>query len=298
MDAALEERSKVLILPPIPLPPIAVTVGAVAFKLANERVAESGERKTSARALAFQEPLAFDRSGLPMEPVAIICSQDAELYIVLEYILGVDGYKTVLAGNVEEAAERTRETSPAAIILDCRPGGLPVAALCARLKQDPATRTLLIVALIAPGAEDQHIALLKAGVDDSLVRPLVPAKLLASLRSKRTTEARSNVRSNHVHAFGDIEMRSDSFRVWRGESEIQLGAIEFRLLRHLLENPGGVFSRENLIAIAWPDNIHVDARTVDVHVSRLRKLLLKLGLRSVIRTVRSAGYTLDDKNGS
>ncbi len=298
MDAALEERSKVLILPPIPLPPIAVTVGAVAFKLANERVAESGERKTSARALACQEPLAFDRSGLPMEPVAIICSQDAELYIILEYILGVDGYKTVLAGTVEEAVERTRETSPTAIILDCRSGGLPVATLCAQLKQDPTTRAIHLVALIAPGAEDQHIALLKAGVDDSLVRPLVPAKFLASLRSKRTADVRGNLRGHPVLNFGDLELRSESFRVRRDESEIQLGAIEFRLLRHLLENPGGVFSRENLIAIAWPDNIHVDARTVDVHVSRLRKLLLKLGLRSVIRTVRSAGYTLDDKNGS
>src|SRR5439155_10538229 len=196
-------------------------------------------------------------AGLPMEPVAIICSQDAELYIILEYILGVDGYKTLLAGNVEEAAERTTETSPAAIILDCRPGGLPVATLCARLKQEPTTRAILLVALIAPGAEDQHIALLKAGVDDSLVRPLVPAKLLASLRSKRTADARGNLHGHPVLNFGDMEMRSDSFRVRRGENEIQLGAIEFRLLRHLLENPGGIFSREDLIAVAWPNNIHV-----------------------------------------
>ncbi|KAA3452230.1 DNA-binding response regulator [Mesorhizobium sp. SARCC-RB16n] len=235
-------------------------------------------------------------AGMPMEPVAIICSQDAELYIILDYILSLDGYKTVLAGNVEEAAERTRETSPAAIILDCRRGGLPVAALCDRLKQDPATRAVLTIALIAPGAEDQHIALLKAGVDDSLVRPLVPAKLIASLRSKRTAEARSNV-GHRVLIFGDMEMRSESFRVRRGESEIQLGAIEFRLLRHLLENPGGTFSREDLIAVAWPNNIHVSARTVDVHVSRLRKSLLRLSLGGVIRTVRSAGYMLDYKNG-
>lgn len=233
-----------------------------------------------------------------MEPVAIICSQDAELYMILEYILGVDGYKTELAGNVEEAAERTRETFPAAVILDCRPGGLPVAALCAKLKQDPTTRAILLVALIAPGAEDQHIALLKAGVDDSLVRPLVPAKLLFSLRSKRTTVARSNVHGHHVLTFGDMEIRPDSFRVRRGESEMQLGAIEFRLLRHLLENPREVFSREDLIAIAWPNNIHVDTRTVDVHVSRLRKSLQKLGPGVSIRTVRSAGYMLDDTNSS
>src|SRR5436190_17729879 len=103
-----------------------------------------------------------------MEPVALICSQDAELYLILEYILGVDGYKTELAGNVEEAAERTAQ----AIVMDCRPGGLPVATLCARLKQDPATHLIRLVALIASGAEGQHIALLKAGVDDSLMRPL------------------------------------------------------------------------------------------------------------------------------
>ncbi|UCI31998.1 response regulator transcription factor [Mesorhizobium sp. B4-1-4] len=233
-----------------------------------------------------------------MEPVAIVCSQDAELYIILEYILGGDGYKTVLAGNIHEAEERTREKSPAAVILDCRPGGLPVATLCARLKQDPATRAIVLLALIAPGAEDQHITLLKAGVDDSLVRPLVPAKLLASLQSDRRAGARSNVHSHHIPTLGDMEMRPDSFRVRRGEREIQLGAIEFRLLRHLLENQGQVFSRENLIAIAWPTNIHVDTRTVDVHVSRLRKSLLTLGSRVVIRTVRSAGYMLDDARDS
>ena len=232
-----------------------------------------------------------------MEPVAIICSQDAELYLILDYLLSVDGYRTALAGGVEEAIERIRETSPAAIILDCRPGGLPVAGLCERLKQDPANRAIFIIGLIAPGAEDQHVALLKAGVDDSLVRPLVPAKLIASLRSKRTSEARGSVR-HRVLTFGDLEMRSESFRVRRGESEVQLGAIEFRLLRHLFENPGGIFSREDLIAIAWPKNVHVSARTVDVHVSRLRKALLKLGLGSVIQTARSAGYMLDDKSNS
>ena len=91
---------------------------------------------------------------------------------------------------------------------------------------------------------------------------------------------------------------SDRFRVLRGAIEIQLGAIEFRLLRHLFENLGRVFSREDLITAAWPNNVHVSARTVDVHMSRLRKSLLKLGLRGIIRTVRSGGYMLDDKNGS
>ncbi|WP_354424690.1 response regulator transcription factor [Mesorhizobium abyssinicae] len=233
-----------------------------------------------------------------MEPVAIICSQDAELYMILEHILGMDGYKTELAGNIEEAAERTRETLPAAVILDCRPGGLPAAALCARLKQDPITRAILLIALIAPGAEDQHIALLTAGMDDSLVRPLVPAKLLSSLRSQRISVARGNVQGHHVLSFGGLEMHPDSFRVRRGESEIQLGAIEFRLLRHLLENPRRVFNREDLIAAAWPSNIHVDTRTVDVHVSRLRKSLRKVGPGVSIRTVRSAGYMLDYANGS
>jgi len=232
-----------------------------------------------------------------MEPVAIICSQDAELYIILDYILSVDGYRTALAGNVEEAIERTGEMSPAAIVLDCRRGGLPVAVLCERLKQDPANHAVLIIGLIAPGSEDQHIALLKAGVDDSLVRPLVPAKLIAALRSKRTLEARGRV-GHRVLTFGDVEMRSESFRVRHGENEIQLGAIEFRLLRHLFENPGAIFSREDLIAIAWPNNVHVSARTVDVHVSRLRKSLLTLGLGSVIRTARAAGYMLDDRNNS
>lgn len=233
-----------------------------------------------------------------MAPVAIVCSQDAELYMILEHILGVDGYRTVLAASIEEAAERTRQASPAAVIVDCRPGGLPVAALCTQLKQDTTTGDVMLVALIAPGAEDQHIALLRAGADDSLMRPLVPARLLSSLRSQRTSRTSINVQGHQVLNFGDIEMRPDSFRARRGESDVQMGAIEFRLLRHLLENPRQVFSREQLIAAAWPSNIHVDTRTVDVHVSRLRRSLRKLAPGVSIRTVRSAGYMLENPSGS
>lgn len=301
--AVFQARKKrlieVIILPPCPCPSVTATVGVdcVTFERGNQRVLDF-RRKDNDRARSRISGPARLRPGaeLPMKPVAIICSRDVELYIILEHILGVDGYKTLLAGNVEEATERSRETIPAAIILDCRPGGLPVAALCALLKQDPATRPIPLVALIAPGAEDQHIALLKVGVDDSLVRPLVPAKLLASLRSKHTAGARGNVQGHHVLIFGEIEMRPDSFRVRRGESEIQLGAIEFRLLRKLAENPGQTFSREELIAAAWPNNIHVDTRTVDVHVSRLRKSLQELGPGVAIRTVRSAGYMFVDSN--
>ncbi|MCT7378250.1 response regulator transcription factor [Chelativorans salis] len=235
-----------------------------------------------------------------MKPLVVICSQSAEFYLILEHILRVDGFDSVLAGNLEEALRLAAETTPAAFVLDCGRNGLFGPDLCTRLKQEEVTRAIPVVGLIAPGAEDQHIALLKAGVDESLVRPVAPAKLLDYLRARlpRAQQPLSALGGGDTLVYGDLEIRPESGRVRCGGKEVQLGAIEFRLLRVLLEYPDRTFGRAELIAAAWPENIHVSARTVDVHISRLRKALRRLGRRDLIRTVRAAGYTLNDENGA
>ncbi|TIS53001.1 MAG: response regulator transcription factor, partial [Mesorhizobium sp.] len=171
-----------------------------------------------------------------MKPLVLICSEDAEFYLVFSHILDVDSFASELAGNIEEALALAAEREPQAVVLDCQPGSTAGPAICARLKRELHTGAMPVVALIAPGAEHQHLDLLKAGIDESFVRPIAPAKLLAYLRTKlaRARPAAGDV-AGKILSYGDLEMRLDTHRVSRNGQEIHLGSIEFNLLRHLLQ---------------------------------------------------------------
>lgn len=231
-----------------------------------------------------------------MKPLILISSGDADFYLLLSHILEADGFNTILAGGIEETLHLVMEKEPQAIVLDCRPGVFSGADVCTRLKQNPQTFSITTVALIGPGAESQFVDLLKAGVDESFVRPIAPVKLLDFLQTMlANTEPILNgvdVRRNCLN-YADIVMNLNTRRVRRNGIEIHLGPIEFKLLRHFLQTPEQVFSRDELISAAWPDNIYVEARTVDVHMGRLRKTLKREAGTDVIRTVRAAGYALE-----
>ncbi|OHV74294.1 response regulator transcription factor [Ensifer sp. LCM 4579] len=231
-----------------------------------------------------------------MNPLVLICSQDVELYLFLSHILGVDGFTSEPAGDVKEALAFADERELQAVVLDCAPTNPTGSTICARLKGEPRTGGLPVIALIAPGAEDQHLDLLKAGIDESFVRPIAPARLLECLRTKLALPkpGSNGIKNGSWLCCGGLEMKLDAHRVRGNGHDIHLGPIEFNLLRHLLEAPGKVFSRDELIDAAWPDNIHIGARTVDVHISRIRKALKTTSPGSVIRTVRSAGYSLEN----
>ncbi|UVK49506.1 response regulator transcription factor (plasmid) [Mesorhizobium sp. AR07] len=162
------------------------------------------------------------------------------------------------------------------------------------MKQDARTGALPCVALLSPGAEAQHIELLRSGVDECFVRPFAPAKLLEYLRSRLAIGQTSGQGPQNGKSliYGDVEMQIDKHLVRCGGGEILLGPIEFKLLRHMLENPEKVISRDELIGVAWPSSAGVGARTVDVHISQLRKLLKQCSRGAAIRTVRLAGYAL------
>lgn len=229
-----------------------------------------------------------------MKPLIVICSHDAEFYLVLSHILAVDGFTSALASNADEMFELAADTPVQACVLDCRPDNR-MADICIRLRQDVRTSALPVVALIAAGAEGQHLALLKSGINESFMRPLAPPKLLDYLHSKLATGRQSGIRTPAAMSlnYGDVEMKIDSHHVRCNGREILLGPIEFRLLRHMLENPEKVLSRDELIAVAWPDNVYVGPRTVDVHISRLRKSLKHSSHGDIIRTVRLGGYALE-----
>jgi len=227
-----------------------------------------------------------------MKPLVLICSKDAELYLFLSHILEADGFTSEPAGGVKEALALADERELQAVVLDCGPASATGSTICTRLKGEPRTGNLPVIALIAPGAESQHLDLLKAGIDESFVRPIAPAKLLDCLRTKLALP-----KPGSWLRCGSLEMKLDAHRVRGSGQDIHLGPIEFNLLRHLLEAPGKVFSREELIDAAWPDNIHIGARTVDVHISRIRKALRTVSPGGVIRTIRAAGYSLERPDG-
>ncbi|GLR45900.1 transcriptional regulator [Mesorhizobium amorphae] len=234
-----------------------------------------------------------------MKPLVAICSQDTELYLFLSHILAVDGFTSEPAGGVEDALELADERELQAVVLDCGPTSAIGSTICARLKGEPRTGDLPVIALIAPGAENQHLNLLKAGIDESFVRPIAPAKLLDCLRTKLALPkpGSNGIENGSWLCCGSLEMKPDAYRVRGNGHDIHLGPLEFNLLRQLLEAPGKVFTRDELIDAAWPDNIHIGARTVDVHISRIRKALKAASPGSVIRTVRSAGYSLEKPDG-
>lgn len=231
-----------------------------------------------------------------MKPLIAICSQDADLYLLLSHILEVDGFAAVLAATVEDALELAERQAVRAVVLDCRPDN-QMAAGSGLLKQDGRTSALPCVALISPGAESQHIELLRSGIDERFVRPFAPAKLLEYLRSRLSIGQTSclEFRTGKSLRYSDVEMQIDTHRVHVNGSEIALGPIEYKLLRHMLENPERVLSRDELIGVAWSDGGNVGQRTVDAHISQLRKLLRQRSKSVGIRTVRLAGYALEDR---
>jgi two-component system phosphate regulon response regulator PhoB len=164
--------------------------------------------------------------------------------------------------------------------------------VCRRLRNRLETRNTPIIMLTARGEETDRIRGLDTGADDYITKPFSMTELLARLRAV-LRRIRPSLAEDVVR-IGDLEMDRVAHRVRRADQEIHLGPTEYKLLDHLIQHPGRVFSREQLLDAVWGSDVYVEARTVDVHVGRLRKALNIDGARDPIRTVRSAGYALDD----
>ena len=164
---------------------------------------------------------------------------------------------------------------------------------CRQLRRKDITRFVPIIMLTARGDEIDKIQGLDFGADDYIVKPFSVPELLARIRALLRRSDPSLLED--VIREGDIEIDTKAFRVKRGEVEIHLGPTEFRLLDHFMRHPGRVFTREQLLDAVWGHNVYVDARTVDVHIGRLRKALKHNGQKDPIRTVRSAGYAFEIK---
>jgi two-component system, OmpR family, phosphate regulon response regulator PhoB len=225
------------------------------------------------------------------KPTLLLVEDDRALADLLMWHFDREGYEVVRTADGDEALLLAEERAPDLVILDWMIEGVSGIEVCRRLRRKPATAHVPIIMLTARGEESDRIRGLETGADDYVTKPFSPRELMARvgavLRRMRPALA------GELLEYADLEMDVDSHRVRRAGRPVALGPTEFRLLRHLMERPGRVFSRERLLDAVWPHDSSIDARTVDVHVRRLRKALNEGGLPDMIRTVRSAGYALD-----
>jgi two-component system phosphate regulon response regulator PhoB len=228
--------------------------------------------------------------------VHIVIVEDEEpLALLLRYNLEAEGYEVETVARGDEADTRLRESVPDLVVLDWMLPGLSGIELCRRLRARPQTKALPIIMLTARGEESERVRGLSTGADDYMVKPFSVPELVARIRAL-LRRARPE-RVAEVLTIGDIELDREKKRVSRAGREIELGPTEYRLLEFLMERPGRVFSRQQLLDGVWGSDVYIDERTVDVHVGRLRKALNRGRETDPIRTVRGAGYALDDRFG-
>ncbi|AQS83701.1 MAG: phosphate regulon transcriptional regulator PhoB [Acetobacter aceti] len=222
----------------------------------------------------------------------LVVEDDPALQVMLRYNLEKQGYRVEVAGDGESAQTAFSSFRPALVLLDWMlPGGVTGLDLCRRFRAAPGGHELPIIMLTARAEETDAIRGLETGADDYLTKPVSMATLEARMRALlRRTQTPAE-----MLAFEDIVLDLVKHRVERGGRSVQLGPTEFRLLEFFMRRPGRVFSREEILRSIWGENIHVEIRTVDVHIRRLRKEINGPDEKDLIRTVRSAGYALDSE---
>jgi len=228
-----------------------------------------------------------------MNPRILIVEDEEALTLLLRYNLEAAGYDVETAARGDDAELRFKERAPDLVILDWMLPGLSGIELCRRLRARADTRQLPIIMLTARGEESERVRGLATGADDYVVKPFSVPELMARVSALLRRSSPERVAA--VLSFGELQLDRDKKRVSRSGQAIDLGPTEFRLLEFLMERPGRVFSREQLLDGVWGRDVYIDERTVDVHVGRLRKALNHGYSDDPIRTVRGSGYALDDK---
>lgn len=224
------------------------------------------------------------------QPCVLVVEDESAQREVLKYNLEAEGFDVVMAENGDEAMLLVAEENPDLIVLDWMLPNVSGIEVCRRVKANPDTRGIPIIMLSARSEETDRVRGLETGADDYVVKPYSVVELMARLRTqlRRTRPTTMGERLS----FEDIILDSGEHRVFRGGQPLHLGPTEFRLLATLMEKPGRVWTREQLLDRVWGRDIYVDTRTIDVHVGRLRKALMVNGGGNPVRTVRGTGYSL------
>ena len=220
----------------------------------------------------------------------LVVEDDKSILPMITYNIEKNGFLVKSATNGEDALLLIKEEIPSLAIFDWmipEPNGLE---LCKILRRKQETSNLPIIMLTAREEEEDRIRGLEYGADDYISKPFSPAELIARIKA---LIRRSTSTQNNILEFEDIKIYDNEHKVFRGKSRVHLGPTEYNLLKHLMENPCRVFSREQLLDSVWGHGIYVERRTVDTHIRRLRKSLNIEGKKNFIRTIRSSGYSID-----
>lgn len=222
----------------------------------------------------------------------MVVEDEESLGVLLRYNLEAEGYQVEVVTRGDEAELRLQERVPDLLVLDWMVPAVSGIELCRRLRMRAETERLPIIMLTARGEESDRVRGLATGADDYLVKPFSTPEFIARVRAL-LRRAKPEVLSS-VLKVGDLVLDREAHRVYRKKSEIRLGPTEFRLLEFLMQHPGRVFSRSQLLDGVWGETIYIDERTVDVHVGRLRKAVNVSKMPDVIRTIRGAGYAINE----
>ena len=226
----------------------------------------------------------------------LIVEDEIAIVTMLRYNLEKEGFRVLATGDGEEAVTMVKDHKPDIIVLDWMLPGMTGIEVCKQLRWNQDTKNIPIIMLSARGEEGDRIRGLDTGADDYMVKPFSPSELISRIKAvfRRIRPAMAEKKLD----FSGISVDISTHKVTRDGNDIHLSPTEFGLLRYLLEHPGRVFSREQLLDAVWGHDIYVEIRTVDVHVRRLRKALNYDGNQpDLIRTVRSAGYALEENPG-
>jgi len=222
----------------------------------------------------------------------LLVEDDRALVELLVYHFEREAFEVRTTADGEEALVMARESAPDLVILDWMIESLSGIEVCRQLRRLPETRNVPIIMLTARGEESDRIRGFETGADDYVTKPFSPRELVARVQAvlRRVRPALAGEQLSYA----DLEMDVAGHKVKRAGTPVALGPTEFRLLRHFLEHPCRVFSRERLLDSVWGQDSDIELRTVDVHIRRLRKAInAGEGAPDIIRTVRSAGYALD-----
>tara|TARA_B100001564_G_C20529941_1_gene619245 strand:+ start:243 stop:1001 length:759 start_codon:yes stop_codon:yes gene_type:complete len=226
-----------------------------------------------------------------MKPSVLVVEDDEAILTLLHYTLEKAGYKVRMTSDGDEAIYMVEDQKPDLILLDWMLPGKTGIQICNQLRANPDTKKIPIIMISARGEEGDRIEGLDRGADDYLVKPFSPKELLARIQAVFRRIRPAFV--EQVFEYGSIRLDATSKQVTVDGKDRNLGPIEYKLLQALLEYPHRVLSREQLIRRVWGIEMHVEPRTVDVHINRLRKSLgIDKNSATVIKTIRSSGYCI------
>jgi two-component system phosphate regulon response regulator PhoB len=227
-------------------------------------------------------------------PEILIVEDDEKLLELLTWLMSREGFAIRTTDDGEEALRLAQRVAPDVVLLDWMVKSVSGLDVCRRLRQMSETAEVPVIMLTARSQETDRLQAFETGADDYVTKPFSSRELVARVHAvlRRNRSAFATYTLNYA----DLKMDADNYEVWRGNQLIALGPTEFRLLRHFMQHPRRVFSRERLLDAVWGRDTEIEARTVDVHIRRLRKALNEGGQTDLFRTVRSGGYSLDQEH--